>query len=56
MQEIQELTGMIILIKFLGMIRGLSPRPGSWTTLKNGDKEIRMKILKASLFSRSNFK
>ena len=42
--------------KILGMIRGLSPRPGSWTTLKNGDKEIRMKILKASLFSRSNFK
>ena len=41
--------------KILGMIRGLSPRPGSWTTLKNGDKEIRMKILKASLFSRSNF-
>ena len=42
--------------KILGMIRGLSPRPGSWTTLKNGDKEIRMKILKANLFSRSNFK
>ena len=41
--------------KILGMIRGLSPRPGSWTTLKNGDKEIRLKILKASLLSRSNF-
>ena len=41
--------------KILGMIRGLSPRPGSWTTLKNGDKEIRVKILKASLFSRSSF-
>ena len=40
--------------KILGMIRGLSPRPGSWTTLKNGDKEIRVKILKASLFSRSS--
>ena len=37
------------------MIRGLSPRPGSWTTLKNGDKEIRVKILKASLFSGSSF-
>ena len=41
--------------KILGMIRGLSPSPGSWTTLKNGDKEIRVKILKASLLSRSNF-
>ena len=42
--------------KILGMIRGLSPRPGSWTILKNGEKEIRMKILKASLFSRNNFR
>ena len=25
--------------KILGMVRGLSPSPGSWTTLKNGDKE-----------------
>ena len=41
--------------KILGMIRGLSPRPGSWTTLKNGDKEIRVKILKASLSSRRSF-
>ena len=41
--------------KILGMIRGLSPSPGSWTTLINGDKEIRLKILKASLLSRSNF-
>ncbi len=41
--------------KILGMIRGLSPRPGAWTTLKNGDNEIRVKILKANLFSRSNF-
>ena len=39
--------------KILGMIRGLSPRPGSWTTLKNGDKEVRVKILKASLLKRS---
>ena len=35
--------------KILGMIRGLSPIPGSWTILKNGDNEIRLKILKASL-------
>jgi len=41
--------------KIHGMIRGLSPRPGAWTTLKNGDKEIRLKILKASLLSRSNY-
>tara|TARA_E500000178_G_scaffold88491_1_gene87385 strand:+ start:3827 stop:4777 length:951 start_codon:yes stop_codon:yes gene_type:complete len=41
--------------KIIGMIRGLSPKPGSWTNLKNGDKEIRLKILKASLLSRSNF-
>ena len=40
--------------KILGMIRGLSPRPGSWTTLKNGDKEVRIKILKASLLKRSS--
>jgi len=41
--------------KILGMIRGLSPIPGSWTTLKNGDKEIRLKILKASISDKSNF-
>ena len=29
------------------MIKGLSPKPGAWTILKNGDKEIRMKILEA---------
>ncbi|MDA0885510.1 MAG: methionyl-tRNA formyltransferase [Bacteroidetes bacterium] len=40
--------------KIIGMIRGLSPKPGSWTNLKNGDKEIRVKILKANLLSRSN--
>ena len=39
--------------KILGMIRGLSPRPGSWTTLKNGDKEVRVKVLKASLLRKS---
>ena len=38
------------------MIRGLSPRPGSWTILKNGDKEIRVKILKASSLRRSDFR
>lgn len=41
--------------KILGMIRGLSPIPGAWTILKNGDKEIRLKILKASLSDKSNF-
>jgi len=40
-------------VKILGMIRGLSPRPGAWTTLKNGDKEVRLKILKASLLRKS---
>ena len=29
------------------MIRGLSPKPGAWTILKNGDNEIRLKILEA---------
>ena len=31
------------------MIRGLSPKPGAWTILKNGDKEMRMKILEANM-------
>lgn len=35
--------------KILGKIRGLSPIPGAWTILKNGDNEIRMKILKAEM-------
>ena len=39
--------------RILGMIRGLSPSPGSWTILKNGDNEVRMKIIKAN-FSRNN--
>lgn len=39
--------------KILGMIRGLSPSPGSWTILKNGDNEVRMKIIKAN-FSKNN--
>ena len=33
--------------EIIGMIRGLSPKPGAWTVLKNGDNEIRMKILEA---------
>ena len=33
--------------EIIGMIRGLSPNPGAWTILKNGDNEIRMKILEA---------
>ncbi len=36
--------------RILGMIRGLSPSPGSWTILKNGDKEVRMKIIKANFY------
>ena len=39
--------------RILGMIRGLSPSPGSWTILKNGDNEVRMKIIKAN-FSKNN--
>ncbi|MFL2634198.1 MAG: methionyl-tRNA formyltransferase [Candidatus Marisimplicoccus sp.] len=35
--------------EILGKIRGLSPIPGAWTILKNGDSEIRMKILKAEI-------
>ena len=35
--------------EILGKIRGLSPIPGAWTILKNGDNEIRMKILKAEI-------
>ena len=42
--------------KILGMIRGLSPLPGSWTILRNGDNEIRLKILKASLIRNDNVK
>ena len=36
--------------RILGMIRGLSPSPGSWTILKNGDDEVRMKIIKANFY------
>jgi len=28
--------------EIIGMIRGLSPKPGAWTILKNGDNEMRM--------------
>ena len=38
--------------KILGKIRGLSPIPGAWTILKNGDSEIRMKILKAVMIKK----
>ncbi len=38
--------------KILGKIRGLSPIPGAWTILKNGDSEIRMKILKAVMLKK----
>ena len=33
--------------KIIGQVRGLSPKPGAWTMIKNGKDEIRMKILKA---------
>ena len=33
--------------EIIGMIRGLSPKPGAWTILKNGDDEMRLKILEA---------
>ena len=36
--------------RILGMIRGLSPSPGSWTILKNGENEVRMKIIKANFY------
>ena len=36
--------------RILGMIRGLSPSPGSWTILKNGDNEVRMKIIQANFY------
>ena len=31
----------------IGKIKGLAPKPGSWTILFNGENQIRMKILKA---------
>ena len=31
----------------IGKIRGLTPKPGAWTILFNGNNQIRMKILKA---------
>jgi len=40
-------------IKILGKIRGLCPIPGAWTNLKNGDNEIRMKILKAEILKKT---
>ena len=33
--------------EIIGMIRGLSPKPGAWTILKNGEDEMRLKILEA---------
>ena len=38
--------------EIIGKIRGLSPRPGAWTILKNGDNEVRMKILKAEMIKK----
>ena len=31
----------------IGQIKGLSPKPGAWTMIENGDNQFRMKILKA---------
>ena len=33
--------------KIIGQVKGLSPKPGAWTMIKNGQDVIRMKILKA---------
>ena len=33
--------------KIIGQVKGLSPKPGAWTMIKNGQDETRMKILKA---------
>tara|TARA_B100000674_G_C37863972_1_gene926207 strand:+ start:459 stop:1409 length:951 start_codon:yes stop_codon:yes gene_type:complete len=41
--------------KIIGMIKGLSPIPGSWTILENGDKKIRLKILKASIINKTTY-
>ena len=41
--------------RILGMIKGLSPSPGSWTILKNGDDEVRMKIIKANFYRNNLF-
>ena len=41
--------------KIIGMIKGLSPIPGSWTILENGDKKIRLKIFKASIINKTNY-
>ena len=42
--------------EIIGMIRGLSPKPGAWTILKNGDNEMRMKILEANRSNSFNSK
>ena len=42
--------------EIIGMIRGLSPKPGAWTILKNGDNETRMKILEANRVNSFNSK
>ena len=37
----------MLLKKIIGQVKGLSPKPGAWTMIKNGQDETRMKILKA---------
>jgi len=33
--------------KIIGQVKGLSPKPGAWTMIKNGKDIVRMKVLKA---------
>ncbi|MFL2615744.1 MAG: methionyl-tRNA formyltransferase [Candidatus Marisimplicoccus sp.] len=33
--------------EIIGQIKGLSPKPGAWTMIKNGENRFRLKILKA---------
>ena len=33
--------------EIIGQIKGLSPKPGAWTMIKNGENQFRLKILKA---------
>ena len=42
----------------ISKIKGLAPKPGSWTILFNGENQIRMKILKARAvnYSKTNSK
>ena len=41
------MTGDNPVNNIIGQVRGLSPKPGAWTMIRNGQDVIRMKILKA---------